>query len=450
MAFVPKRQHDLFISYASADPQEWIAVFRARLGELLSRDLGDFGMWVDKERIRVGDVWPDKLGQALKDAACLLALCSPEYYRSDWCTKERQTFLEANGASEADLANVTIADQACRFIKVLISNNEPNWHEIFLPTLHHRKFFDDIRPLPFATDSREFDTALSVLAGDIAALLRRLRNASQPIFLGYATQDVRKDWNTLSAELKKVGFDVRPEHPISQGYTVEGIAKTIISDDCSLAVFLLGASFDQFVRDLAEMINSKGVTRKLYWVNPRLGRLQPPQAALKELLVEEGWEELGSASVLGVRDEVARMLSPQRDTTPRRAHTDRELYLLYDRATTADVEAANVLERIAQDRRYVVRHSDSSTIQQQLRHKDQFFDNFDGVMLSHVSAPRRWLLENLIDMAKADDVYSCCVMSQPSMAAPFTQPQVMIVPRTNPLPPEALLPFFTRIETRRR
>ena len=369
---------------------------------------------------------------------------------SDWCTRERQTFLEANGASEADLTNVTIADQACRFIKVLISNNEPNRHEIFLPTLHHRTFFDDQRPLPFATGSREFDTALGVLAGDIAAILRRLRNASQPIFLGYAAEDVRKDWNTLSAELKKVGFDVRPEDPITQAYAVEGIAETIVSDDCSLAVFLLGANFDQFVRDVVEMINSKGVTRKLYWVNPRLGPLQPAQAALKELLVEEGWEALGSASVLGVRDEIARMLSPQRDTAPRRVKADRELYLLYDRGTPADAEAADVLERIARDRRYVVRHSDSTMIQQQLRRKSQFFDDFDGVMLSHVSAPRRWLLQNLIDMAKAGDVYSCCVMSQPSLAAPFTQPQVMIVPRTDPMPPEVLQPFFARIENRGR
>ena len=198
------------------------------------------------------------------------------------------------------------------------------------------------------------------------------------------------------------------------------------------------------------MVNGKGVTRKLYWVNPRLGPLQPVQAALKELLVEEGWEALGSASVLGVRDEIARMLSPQTDTPTQRVKTQRELYLLYDRATSADAEAANLLERIAQDRHYVVRRSDSSTIQQQLRRKVQFFDDFDGVMLSHVAAPKRWLLENLIDMAKADNVYSCCVMTQPNLAAPFTQPQVLIVPHTDPMPPEALQPFFARIEGRHR
>jgi len=45
-------------------------------------------------KIETGSAWPDELRHALKTSRCILAVWSPEYFRSEWCLAEWHTFRE--------------------------------------------------------------------------------------------------------------------------------------------------------------------------------------------------------------------------------------------------------------------------------------------------------------------------------------------------------------------
>jgi hypothetical protein len=90
--------YDVFISYRHKPPMgEWV---RNHFYPLLEQRLPDClpvhhntQIFLDWD-IETGAAWPAKLRQALKTSRCLLAVWSPEYFRSAWCQAEWQTMLE--------------------------------------------------------------------------------------------------------------------------------------------------------------------------------------------------------------------------------------------------------------------------------------------------------------------------------------------------------------------
>ena len=90
--------YDVFISYRHKPPMgEWV---RNHFYPLLEQRLPDClpvahdtKIFIDWD-IETGAAWPAKLRQALRTSRCLLAIWSPEYFRSAWCQAEWQTMLE--------------------------------------------------------------------------------------------------------------------------------------------------------------------------------------------------------------------------------------------------------------------------------------------------------------------------------------------------------------------
>lgn len=90
--------YDIFISYRhKGQAMEWV---RNHFHPLLEQRLPDslpvqheLSVFIDLD-IETGAAWPAKLRQALKNARCLVAVWSPEYFRSDWCLAEWQTMRE--------------------------------------------------------------------------------------------------------------------------------------------------------------------------------------------------------------------------------------------------------------------------------------------------------------------------------------------------------------------
>ena len=50
------------------------------------------GLFYYKEDIEPGEKWKSKLRHAIKESRCALALCSPEYFYSDYCLLEWHSF----------------------------------------------------------------------------------------------------------------------------------------------------------------------------------------------------------------------------------------------------------------------------------------------------------------------------------------------------------------------
>jgi hypothetical protein len=52
------------------------------------------GYFFYEKALRPGDAWPEELRLAIKTSRVGVALCSPEYFFSDWCLTELHSFLK--------------------------------------------------------------------------------------------------------------------------------------------------------------------------------------------------------------------------------------------------------------------------------------------------------------------------------------------------------------------
>jgi hypothetical protein len=91
--------YDVFVSYRHKQPvMDWV---KNHFHPLLDQRLPDAmpvehetKIFVDFDEIETGAAWPAKLREALRKSRCIVAVWSPEYFRSEWCMAEWRTFVE--------------------------------------------------------------------------------------------------------------------------------------------------------------------------------------------------------------------------------------------------------------------------------------------------------------------------------------------------------------------
>lgn len=89
-------EFDIFISYRRAgNPHEWMKNhFLSRLRRCLDDQLPDEPAVFIDEEIDRGTNWPYRLENALNRTKIMLAVFSPQYFRSPWCLAELHTMAE--------------------------------------------------------------------------------------------------------------------------------------------------------------------------------------------------------------------------------------------------------------------------------------------------------------------------------------------------------------------
>jgi hypothetical protein len=93
--------HDVFISYAHIDNQPliegqagWIATLHHALERRLEQLLGEtIKIWRDP-KLRGNDYFDGEIVSNVIKASVLVAVLSPRYVRSEWCSKELKKFVE--------------------------------------------------------------------------------------------------------------------------------------------------------------------------------------------------------------------------------------------------------------------------------------------------------------------------------------------------------------------
>jgi hypothetical protein len=102
MAYVPGREHDIFISYAHLDnvpmaagQPGWVDALAERLKTEVCQRLGtrEVRVWIDRQLDGNQCLTPEILA-AIDRSAILLVVMSPGYLNSDWCQRERRAFLK--------------------------------------------------------------------------------------------------------------------------------------------------------------------------------------------------------------------------------------------------------------------------------------------------------------------------------------------------------------------
>lgn len=143
MAHVPGLKHDIFISYAHADSSEWVNAFRAGLAARLQQRWGiraDF--WQDTQKIRIGHQWAQEIEEGINNCAAFVALVSPSYRDSAWCSRERRLFLSGFPSPQDSLV-----EDISRLMKVIKTPYPDGGHRELLAALQDYPFFKTAPPL---------------------------------------------------------------------------------------------------------------------------------------------------------------------------------------------------------------------------------------------------------------------------------------------------------------
>jgi hypothetical protein len=167
---------------------------------LLGRPFSERIVFFDKLRLSVGQAYPEELDNCARDSALLVALLSPNYVRSDWCSRERERFQDRlpRGAS---------------FIECLASVGVRPAGE--LPqTLHdaqRKSFYGRGAQRPWPVSSGEWLETVNQLAVDIVPILQKLRHLAGSVFVGSTLSSDMQLGERIADYLSQQQFRAAPD-----------------------------------------------------------------------------------------------------------------------------------------------------------------------------------------------------------------------------------------------
>lgn len=98
-------QYACFISYCHSAKEKtvkFIEQFVDALENSLDQRLGQ-GVYIDRERLQAGYKFNIAIAGALRQSICMVAILSPEYYRSEYCQREYAAMERIESKRRADL-----------------------------------------------------------------------------------------------------------------------------------------------------------------------------------------------------------------------------------------------------------------------------------------------------------------------------------------------------------
>ena len=403
--FVPGCENDLFISYAHADDPAWVQAFEKSLGEELSRRLGvGVAVWRDGKQLRAGQNWQVEIETGVQRAAVLVAILSPSYENSDWCTRERKFFTRLfTPENPFETSN--------RFFKVLKTPWENDAHKHFLSAIQTQDFFrrddgpgGDVELLPGTDDFRK---AIGSLAHAVAQTLRRLRRERERVFVASPAEDCLDAWKQLQEELRNQGYDVQPS-----GRRDDAFADDLIRGEMEralLSVHLLGSVYDPFTERQIR-IAADQEQRLMVWITPGAeAAAEASQARLIEILgdgrrpdrpdaaLPAHWTLLRDLTPRRLIEEVLASLRPRQvPLPPVSADGASRLYIVHDATTEEDTRIASELrDQIVQKEGlsvFLSRADLPSATELRQRH-EKLMQTCEGVLLCRSAAPTEWLMQ---------------------------------------------------------
>ncbi len=249
--------HDLFVSYAHADDEPVAGAEQGFVSQLVSdlrkeagRKVGSaLDVWWDHHQLAGDSPVTPEIVQAAAGAAAILMVVSLAYLRSEWCGRERSTFLGALNARGGGGGVFIVA------IEDLDRSRLPPEFQDLIPHNFWKKLSDDrtSRPLrvDFPSDRELYYDRLSQLVQKVADHLNRITRPPSPpiavprfappppagerpplpgsgararpggeeaptLVLAEVTDDLVQRREEVKAYLEQLGFDVLPKKRYSR------------------------------------------------------------------------------------------------------------------------------------------------------------------------------------------------------------------------------------------
>jgi hypothetical protein len=338
MAYVPGFQHDVFISYAHGDDRPWIDRLVERLAAAVKQRLGiKPSLWIDDDSLRASRDFSTEIRDSVMNSAVFLLLPSPSYIRSSYCIDQECKVFEATIPARRKRFGAGFANDLFALRCPLLPIDEDEHWSLF-PGLTDIAFFEGQDQLP--TTSAEFEARFRRLVGELVGLLKRLRNQSTAVFLYPASPpaELQATHKALAAELSANSYRILPDRPLNLHEQLR---------EASMAVFLLGAEYDDVTRELTDIAAARKDMPWVVWISPAAEQTpvadQTGFCAYVEQLDSVTKTYLdGNILPAKVKEEVLSLLRPDPRALPETRGKPR-VYLVYNSRDRAEVKNAGLI-----------------------------------------------------------------------------------------------------------
>ncbi len=302
----------VFISYTHIDNEpfgpddlRWVAHLHEQLANRVQQVLGaHVSVWRD-DKLQGNDVFAETLVERLSKVAVLVSVCSPRYFKSDWCQRELEAFV---GVAEAGSGlQVGSKSRVFKLLKTPVPYaDQPSPLDGLLGYEFYEEAAEDRRVREFLVNPDpearwKFYARVDDLAQDIASLLGDLQATSDPstqgpeggrtVFLAETTSDLTPARDRVKRELERRGHRVLPERslPLVRDELIAAVDEELSRSE--LAIHLLGGrygarpegedrSVPHVLLDQASQRALDGGFTQLIWIRDGLDPVEDVQAGL--------------------------------------------------------------------------------------------------------------------------------------------------------------------------
>jgi hypothetical protein len=362
--------YDLFVSYSTRD-LAWVR----QLHEDLVADVNRFSSpdifpFLDKKRLDPGCLWDEKILAAVADSAILVPVLSPRFFDSDYCQKEVQAFIDAQGLT----SGIT---HRSRIMPVKLLSGAPSDHILAREQAVSFCAENDGYPVEYQPGTQKYKDALRKLAYAIAQLLKTMPPNQQRRPAVYLAPDFKPPSDKLRASLAH-HFDVLPTNSLAlPGLSREELQQSLERDFARCFVSVHPLSDSPFAKPLidAQIEFARRQNKpRLVWTPDR-----------PDDLTNAGFEWFTSQTE--IEDRIRRLHEKPKETKPGGA--ERLIYFLCpDRANKARAEP--LLDTLERRGVHVYPSPMDGLADQAMQTHLKALDELDGCLIYYGDVDREW------------------------------------------------------------
>lgn len=280
MTYLPGFKSDVFISYPHrSNWDDWVSDFHSRLESKLREILSKMVVvWRDTQ-LRSTHVFDEEIKKHLRTSGVFVAIAAPIREDSEWCALELEEF---RNATEDKLGFHLL--NLCRAVVVAKIPSKNKEHLQIVPKGLCVEFFEgeylDFREL--SKDSEEYNSRISRLAQDIAAVLQEIKRRLT-VYLISSCKDARRHWKKLCWELSDRGYVIQPGS-WEESLGNEEQLNRCLEESC-LSVNVLSGNYNELIERQLELASKLDIPR-IVWA-PAGTNFQDKQREFLENLRQE-------------------------------------------------------------------------------------------------------------------------------------------------------------------
>lgn len=465
--------YDLFISYSHIDDEPWGAAKHRWVNELhkelqnrLAMVMGrSVRIWRDPQA-RGNEQLTPLVTAALSDSRMFVFVLSPRYVKSEWCSREFDTFMR-------EMSRRSAGGPRSPILKIIKTPVSPSAQPEPVRDMLGYAFFreeDTGRFRELYPETKEFWQKVDDLAQDVSGFLSGAETGTgkKAVYLAESTEDVRPARDKIRRELTQRGYLVLPDTTLP--WSVDALIPRIRADleRAALSVHPVGARYglipegaDRSIVELQLEVALAGNGQKshLIWIAPEAS--QPAEPKQEEFLqrLRQVYSEKHGTELLEQKplEELKSRLIEKLESPPPPPRQQNEKQLIYVICEPGNIQSVKPLVDYLRTQGYQVDLPLTEGSEQEMRQDHQ--DTLvwcDAVLIFSAGQRQPWIRAKQWDLRKAPGWGRTKRMaaqaiyideSSPSEALQYPSDEFLLVRGRAAFEPQSLAPFLEQLRS---